>query len=102
MAEPRDDWFYFESASSMPTCTILYFAWLRERTGLAEEALTLPADVHTVAGLIALLRSRNEACAAAFAEANRVRAAVNQVFAQPDTPIKAGDEIAFFPPVTGG
>jgi molybdopterin synthase sulfur carrier subunit len=82
--------------------TILYFAWLRERLGTSEEQLYLPADVRTVGALIALLRARSTAEADAFAPANRVRAAVNQVFAGPDDAIKPGDEIAFFPPVTGG
>jgi molybdopterin synthase sulfur carrier subunit len=80
---------------------LLYFAWLRERVGLAEESVPLPAGVATVAGLIAWLRARGPGFAAAFAT-NSVRCAVNQDFAGPDTPIAAGDEVAFFPPVTGG
>ena len=81
---------------------ILYFAWLRERTGCGEEQVNLPAGVEDIAGLIAWLRSRSEAFATAFAHSKLVRCAVNQVFADPETPIGAGDEIAFFPPVTGG
>lgn len=82
--------------------TILYFAWLRERTGLSEEHLALPENVRTVADLITLLSARGPAYADAFAAANQVRAAVNQGFAAPDAAIAPGDEIAFFPPVTGG
>ncbi len=83
-------------------CTLLYFAWMRERAGVAEERLELPAGVQTVGALIALLSARGPHYAEAFAQPGLVRAAVNQVFAQPDTAVQPGDEIAFFPPVTGG
>jgi len=82
--------------------TLLYFAWLRERMGRAEESLSLPPDVATVAGLIQWLRDRDPAGAAAFAPGAPIRAAVNQIFAAPDTRLANGDEVAFFPPVTGG
>lgn len=81
---------------------VLYFAWLRERVGLGEERVLPPAEVRDVAGLIAWLRGRDAAHAAAFEHAGVVRCAVNQVLAQPATAITAGDEVAFFPPVTGG
>ncbi len=81
---------------------ILYFAWLRERTGRADEQLELPADIRSVGALVALLSARGPAYADAFAAPNRVRAAVNQIFAKPGDPIQPGDEVAFFPPVTGG
>jgi len=81
---------------------ILYFAWLRERTGTGEEDLVLPPDVGTVGELVALLRARGPGYDAAFAVPKLIRAAVNQDFAAPDTPVAAGDEVAFFPPVTGG
>ncbi len=81
---------------------ILYFAWLRERTGHAETEIELPAGVADIGGLIAWLSARDTRHAAAFAQPRLVRAAVNQEFAGPETPIAAGDEIAFFPPVTGG
>jgi len=55
-----------------------------------------------VAALIECLRARSGALARAFATPQLVRCAVNQVFAGPDTPVAAGDEVAFFPPVTGG
>jgi molybdopterin synthase sulfur carrier subunit len=81
---------------------ILYFAWLRERTGRAEEEILLPEGVASVADLMGWLRARDAAHATAFANPRLVRAAVNQVFAGPETALAAGDEVAFFPPVTGG
>jgi molybdopterin synthase sulfur carrier subunit len=81
---------------------ILYFAWLRERTGQSEETIPVPDGVATVGALLAWLRARDPAGASAFANPTLIRAAVNQAFAQPDTPVAAGDEVAFFPPVTGG
>ena len=81
---------------------ILYFAWLREKTGIGEEEFLLTDAVATVGALIETLRGRNAGFDAAFATPKLVRAAVNQVFAGPDTPLAAGDEVAFFPPVTGG
>jgi molybdopterin converting factor subunit 1 len=80
---------------------ILYFAWLRERVGTAEEAVAFPEGVATVADLFAWQRGRGEKFGAAFAS-RTIRCAVNQSFASPDSPVSPGDEIAFFPPVTGG
>jgi molybdopterin synthase sulfur carrier subunit len=82
--------------------TILYFAWLRERVGAAEEQLAPPSTVATVAALIDWLSARSPRHAAAFANARVIRCAVNQEFADPATAVKPGDEVAFFPPVTGG
>jgi molybdopterin synthase sulfur carrier subunit len=81
---------------------VLYFAWMRERMGRSEEDLSPPPGVATVGALVDWLRARDAAGASAFAEAAIVRAAVNQEFAQPNTAIRDGDEVAFFPPVTGG
>jgi molybdopterin synthase sulfur carrier subunit len=81
---------------------ILYFAWLRERVGMGEEEVQPPEGVDTVAGLVAWLRTRSPGHAAAFAVASTVRCAVNQEFAAPDAAVAPGDEVAFFPPVTGG
>jgi molybdopterin synthase sulfur carrier subunit len=86
----------------MPAVTILYFAWLRERTGTTQESLELPDGLTTIGDLIALLRARGGGYEAAFSLGRVIRAAVNQNFADPSTPIAPGDEIAFFPPVTGG
>ena len=82
--------------------TVLYFAWLRERTGTSEEHVTPPADIATVGALIAWLSARSPGHASAFADRRTVRCAVNQLFADPATHIGPGDEVAFFPPVTGG
>ena len=82
--------------------TILYFAWLRERTRVAEEIVTVPASVGDVRALVDWLRARSAGHRAAFDNPQTVRCAVNREFAGPDTPVGAGDEVAFFPPVTGG
>ena len=81
---------------------VLYFASLREKIGKEAEELDLPAGVATIAALRAHLGSRGGAWADAMAEGKLLRAAVNQDMAQPAAAIKAGDEVAFFPPVTGG
>ncbi len=81
---------------------VLYFAWMRERMGRSEEDLPLPPGVATVGALVDWLRARDAAGGAAFAHAGVVRAAVNQDFATPGTAVGDADEVAFFPPVTGG
>ena len=81
---------------------VLYFAWLRTRAGVAEEEVTPPADVRTVGDLLAWLRLRSDGHAAALKDLAIVRVAVNQEFAKLDHPVKDGDEVALFPPVTGG
>ncbi len=78
------------------------FASLRERLGTAGEDLDVPPSVTTVGALREHLRLRGGPWADAFAPTRNVRAAVNQDMAQPAAAIKAGDEVAFFPPVTGG
>lgn len=82
--------------------TIAYFAWVRERMGVAEERLALPAGVADVAALVAWLAARDERGARAFAEPARIRAAVDGVMAGPDAPLANVREVALFPPVTGG
>ena len=82
---------------------VLYFAWVRQKVGMAEEVFdTLPPDVRDIGTLVAFLVARSPGHAAAFANPRQVRAAVNQEFATSDTAVKPGDEVAFFPPVTGG
>jgi molybdopterin synthase sulfur carrier subunit len=81
---------------------ILYFAWLRERIGLAEEQVEPPEGTRTVADLVAWLRSRGAGYAEALSDTARVRCAVNQDFATPAAALAPGDEVAFFPPITGG
>ena len=82
--------------------TLLFFAALREQLGSPREELELPAGVRTVGALRDHLRARGGAWESVFAPNKPVRAAVNQDMVQPAAAIKAGDEIAFFPPVTGG
>jgi molybdopterin synthase sulfur carrier subunit len=81
---------------------ILYFAWLRQKVGTPEETVTPPAGTATVGALIDWLKSRGPGYEAAFADLDIVRIAVNQEYTDRDAAIAAGDEIAFFPPVTGG
>ena len=81
---------------------LLYFAWLRARIGHAEEDLAVPAEVRDVAGLLAWLRGRGGGYAEALRDLSVVRVAVNQEYVGTDHPIRDGDEVALFPPVTGG
>ena len=82
--------------------TVRFFAGVREQLGREAEELEIPADVSTVAGLRAHLRARGGAWAETLADSKRITAAVNLDMVKPSAPIKAGDEVAFFPPVTGG
>jgi molybdopterin synthase sulfur carrier subunit len=82
--------------------TILYFARLREALGKASEQLSLPQGVGNVASLRQVLASRGGSWALELAQSKNVRMAVNQDMADSETPIRDGDEVAFFPPVTGG
>ncbi len=81
---------------------ILYFAWVREKIGVAEEEIAIPEGVADVAGLIEHLAARGDGYAAAFANRQTVRCAVDQEFAAPGAAVTGALEIAFFPPVTGG
>jgi molybdopterin synthase sulfur carrier subunit len=81
---------------------LLYFAWLRAKIGIAEERPDLPAEVNTVAALLDWLKRRGPGFAEAFKDTTIVRVAVNQEYVGWDHPVKPGDEVAFFPPVTGG
>lgn len=81
---------------------VLYFAWLRTKTGIGAEDVAPPAGVATVGALVDWLKTRSPGHAEAFADLAIVRCAVNQEHAGLDAPVKAGDEVAFFPPVTGG
>jgi molybdopterin synthase sulfur carrier subunit len=82
--------------------TLLYFAWVRQKIGRSEEQIELPADVRTVAELVDLLYARGGGYAEVFEDRKRLRVAVNQDHVGWDAPVRAGDEVAFFPPVTGG
>ena len=79
-----------------------YFAWVREKTGRAEEDVAVPATVATVADLVQWLKARGPEYAEAFRRAEVIRAAVDHAHVKPSAPIAGAREIAFFPPVTGG
>ena len=81
---------------------LLYFAWVREMIGTDGETIALPAEVETVGALLDWLAARSDGHAAALADRARIRVAVDQIFAGPDTALAGAREIAIFPPVTGG
>jgi molybdopterin synthase sulfur carrier subunit len=80
----------------------VYFAWVRERVGLAEEEIAPPAAVVTVADLMDWLSARGENYAYAFENARTIRAALDRKHVRRDAAIAGAGEIAFFPPMTGG
>jgi molybdopterin synthase sulfur carrier subunit len=82
--------------------TVLYFARLRERLGLAQEDIALQPNLASVGDLLNYLRARGPQWQAALGDERVVRVAVNQDLVQSDTRLKDGDEVALFPPVTGG
>ncbi len=84
------------------TVRVVYLARLREALGTAVEDVALPPGVRTVQGLGAWLADRGGAWARELGPGRAVRVAVNHAVARPDTEVAAGDEVAFFPPVTGG
>jgi molybdopterin synthase sulfur carrier subunit len=81
---------------------LVYFAWVRERVGKAEEDIVPPASVKTVAELVTWLKGRGEEYAHAFEQAKSIRAAIDKSHVRPDAAIAGAREIAFFPPMTGG
>jgi len=81
---------------------LVYFAWVRERIGKAEEEIAPPASVATVTELVGWLAKRGEEYAHAFENPKVIRAAIDKSHVRPDTAITGAREIAFFPPMTGG
>ncbi len=81
---------------------VLYFAWLRQRIGVAMEEIDLPDDVDDVGDLVGWLTAKGPGYAKGFAEPQVIRAAVNFEYVQFDHKLSNTDEVAFFPPVTGG
>ena len=81
---------------------LLYFAWVKDKTGIASEDVELPESAGTVADVIAWLKTRGPEFENAFAQEDTIRAAVDQTHARADASIAGAREIAFFPPVTGG
>ena len=82
--------------------TLRYFAWVRQRIGMEAEEVALPESVGDVAGVLDWLAGRGGGYAEALADRSAIRVAVNHAFAGPETPVADDDEVAFFPPVTGG
>ncbi|MBY0323536.1 MAG: molybdopterin converting factor subunit 1 [Reyranella sp.] len=81
---------------------VRYFAWMKRTVGVADEEISLPADVKTVGDLVTWLRNRSAGHAEALAEGAAFGAAVDQRTATFDVPITGAREVAFFPPFTGG
>lgn len=81
---------------------VKYFAWVRERIGIAEETVEPPASVRTVDDLIGWLSARGDTYAYAFETPRVIRAAIDHTHVKPDAAIAGAREIAFFPPMTGG
>ena len=81
---------------------LIYFAWVRERIGKADEDVDLPADVLTVGGLLDWLKTRGEEYEAALEHPRSIRVAINQEHADHGEPLTGAREIALFPPMTGG
>lgn len=81
---------------------VKYFAWLRAKVGKGSEEVSPPEAVRTVGDLMAWLAEERPGFAEAVRRPGVIRAAVNQDYADVDHPVKSGDEVAFFPPVTGG
>ena len=84
------------------TLTIRYFAWMREHTGTDLEKVSLPDNVSSVGDVVTHLAAKSEGHAQALRNMRAVRVAVNRTYGDLDTPVAGGDEVAFFPPVTGG
>ena len=81
---------------------LLYFAWLRAKIGTAEEELRLPSGIGDVSALLEWLKSRGPGYADALRDLSTVRVAVNQDYVGLEHRVRDGDEVAIFPPVTGG
>ncbi len=81
---------------------LLYFAWVREKAGIASEEVELPESIGTIADLMDWQKTRGPEFAAAFERSEVIRAAIDQAHVKPETVIAGAREIAFFPPVTGG
>ena len=81
---------------------LLYFAWVRERIGLAEEDVEVPAGVSTVGDLVDWLRTRGPEYENALVEPAAIRVALDQIHVERDAPIAGTREVALFPPMTGG
>ncbi|AMJ60831.1 molybdopterin converting factor subunit 1 [Bosea sp. PAMC 26642] len=91
-----------DTIATTQTLKLVYFAWVRERVGLADETVTPPPGTTTIADLVRWLKSRDEGYQAAFDNEAIVRAAIDHRHVKPMASIAGAREIAFFPPMTGG
>ena len=81
---------------------LVYFAWIRVKMGVSGEHIDPPQNIKDIEGLIDWLKQRNPIANETFSDISNIRIAVNQEYVSINHPVKPGDEIAFFPPVTGG
>ena len=81
---------------------LLYFAWIRVKMGVSGEHIDPPKNIKDIEGLINWIKQRNPVSNEAFSDISNIRFAVNQEYVDIGHPVQAGDEIACFPPVTGG
>ena len=81
---------------------LLYFAWLKEKTGTGSEEISLPSSIATVADLLDWLETRGPQFESALQDRDAIKVAINQDYAGLDAPVTDEDEVAIFPPVTGG
>lgn len=81
---------------------IFYFAWVRDNIGNSQEEIFCPKNVKTIGQLAEYLKRQSDGHARAFEDMSVIRAAINHQFVDHDTKVLDSDEVAFFPPVTGG
>jgi molybdopterin synthase sulfur carrier subunit len=81
---------------------LLYFAWIRLKMGVSGEHIDPPQNIKDIEGLLDWIKQRNAISNETFSDISNIRIAVNQEYVDTDHPVQPGDEVAFFPPVTGG
>ena len=81
---------------------ILYFSWIKDKLGKAKENITVDQNISNVAELITFLESKDETYKEVFKDISSIRVSINMETANMEDPISINDEIAFFPPMTGG
>ena len=81
---------------------ILYFSWVREKIGIEEQNIKLKKNIHNVSDLISFLKNSSENHCKAFSDLNSINVAINKNHSSLESKIQDDDEIAFFPPITGG
>ena len=81
---------------------ILYFSWVREKIGMESEYLKINNEINDINELISFLKTCSENHNKAFSDLNSINVAINKSHASHKSKIKDSDEVAFFPPITGG